>query len=281
MSAQYHASREWYSLLAELTTCIGSEQFHSQLATSFQSVSGYDSTYIVAFHKGKRPIQIFDNVSKEYKDATAAPYIQGAYLLDPFYVLFRDGIRDGQFRLKDVAPDSFFKSEYFLSFYGATRLKDETGIFVPIGNDAAILISMGIRPLSQKITESQRNSLSTILPLMVELFIKHWQLFTSRQDESSDTIGKPLDTAFNNFGRNHLSERECEVVRMILKGYSSKAIARLLKISPDTVNVYRKRVHVKLNISSQAELFSLFLEAVSHVQFDTDEDPLTLYFSKT
>ncbi len=90
-----------------------------------------------------------------------------------------------------------------------------------------------------------------------------------------------LSRAFRNFGRDHLSTRECEVIQLVLKGHSNKSIAQLLEISVDTVKVYNKRFHTKLDISSQAELFSLFLEAISLVPFDADIDPLTHYLEIT
>ena len=71
------------------------------------------------------------------------------------------------------------------------------------------------------------------------------------------------------------------MVQLILKGHSNKSIAQLLEISVDTVKVYNKRFHTKLEISSQAELFSLFLEAISLVPFDADIDPLTHYLEIT
>jgi hypothetical protein len=42
-----------------------------------------------------------------------------------------------------------------------------------------------------------------------------------------------------------------------------------------------RRFHAKLGISSQAELFSLFLESISLVPFDADIDPLTHYLEIT
>ena len=67
------------------------------------------------------------------------------------------------------------------------------------------------------------------------------------------------------------------MVQLILKGHSNKSIAQLLGISLDTVKVFNQRFHAKLEVSSQAELFSLFLEAISLVPFDADVDPLTHY----
>ena len=56
-----------------------------------------------------------------------------------------------------------------------------------------------------------------------------------------------------------LTHRECEIAGLILKGHSSKSIARIIEISPGTVKIHRKNIYRKLGISSQSELFSLFL----------------------
>ena len=76
------------------------------------------------------------------------------------------------------------------------------------------------------------------------------------------------------FGTSRLSEREAEVARLILLGHSSKGIARMLGNSPETVKVFRKRIHTKLGLASSAELFSLFLAALCAAPQDCGDDPL-------
>ncbi|MNQ98388.1 transcriptional regulator NarP [compost metagenome] len=46
----------------------------------------------------------------------------------------------------------------------------------------------------------------------------------------------------------------------MLRGNSSKAIAKRLDISQETVKVHRRNLYSKLGVSSQSELFSLFLQ---------------------
>jgi len=61
------------------------------------------------------------------------------------------------------------------------------------------------------------------------------------------------------FAHGVLSERELEIARLILRGYSSKAMAQRLGISPETIKVHRRHLYAKLNISSHPELFSMFI----------------------
>jgi DNA-binding CsgD family transcriptional regulator len=54
-----------------------------------------------------------------------------------------------------------------------------------------------------------------------------------------------------------------------LRGNSSKAIAKRLSISQETVKVHRRNLYAKLGVSSQSELFSLFLQRLT--QQETQE----------
>lgn len=87
-------------------------------------------------------------------------------------------------------------------------------------------------------------------------------------------MGQHVTAAMAHFGTSRLSEREAEVARLILLGHSSKVIARMLGNSPETVKVFRKRIHTKLGLATSAELFTLFLAALCAAPHGTTEDPL-------
>ena len=87
-------------------------------------------------------------------------------------------------------------------------------------------------------------------------------------------MGQHVVATLNRFGASRLSDREAEVARLILRGCSSKVIARMLGNSPETVKVFRKRIHSKLGLASSAELFSLFLAALCLDPQDAADDPL-------
>ncbi len=58
----------------------------------------------------------------------------------------------------------------------------------------------------------------------------------------------------------HLSERERQVLRSLVKGFSSADIGRELSVSPKSVDTYRHRIMVKLGVSNRAELIRVALE---------------------
>lgn len=88
------------------------------------------------------------------------------------------------------------------------------------------------------------------------------------------SMGLHIKAAMTHFGTSRLSEREAEVARLILQGHSSKVIARMLGNSPETVKVFRKRIHTKLGLATSAELFSLFLTALGAAPHGSVDDPL-------
>ena len=51
-----------------------------------------------------------------------------------------------------------------------------------------------------------------------------------------------------------LSEREREIFQLVAEGYSNKAIADLLFVSPTTVETHRAHILQKLNVHNTAEL---------------------------
>jgi DNA-binding CsgD family transcriptional regulator len=55
----------------------------------------------------------------------------------------------------------------------------------------------------------------------------------------------------------NLTPRECEVVQLILNGYTSKDAAEILKISQQTVKNHTGNIYQKTKVSSKIELFQL------------------------
>ncbi|MEH6579639.1 MAG: LuxR C-terminal-related transcriptional regulator [Amphritea sp.] len=287
MTSTLLTSESWYDLLAKLVMHSDDNKFPHVLTKACQEVSHYNSTLITAYPKGRRPVHIYSNLEPEQINLTLSPYFAGSYLLDPFYALCKNDSPNGIYRLKDLAPDHFYQSEYFRNYYASTQLCDEAGLLIRINSELYILVSLGQRDNEPEKPKINFNNLQTISSLLVALCQKFWrpggtgmEMINGEADEEQQLYGASLDKTFMNFGKDFLSDRECEVVRLILKGHSSKSIARVLDISPDTVKVHRKRFHTKLEVSSQAELFSLFLDALALAPINCNKDPLSYYFAE-
>ncbi|MCL4300536.1 MAG: response regulator transcription factor [Anaerolineae bacterium] len=67
----------------------------------------------------------------------------------------------------------------------------------------------------------------------------------------------------------HLTEREVEILKLVIQGKSNKAIAMALFISPKTVSVHRTNIMAKLGVHNSAELVRY---ALQHHLIDESEE---------
>ena len=82
-------------------------------------------------------------------------------------------------------------------------------------------------------------------------------------DSPHTRMKKQMSDTLQLFGSELLTEKERSVVQLMLRGHSSKSCARELGISPTTERVHRRNIYAKLHISSQAELFTRFFDALA------------------
>lgn len=57
-----------------------------------------------------------------------------------------------------------------------------------------------------------------------------------------------------------LTEKEAEVVKLLLQGYTYKMMARNLFITENTIKYHIKNIYQKLNIKSKMELIKMFVD---------------------
>lgn len=71
---------------------------------------------------------------------------------------------------------------------------------------------------------------------------------------------KPLSAAIQTF-ESALTPRERQIVELILKGYPTTLIAEKLILSRGTVKNHRRRIYDKLDITTERELFLMYIDA--------------------
>jgi len=201
-------------------------------------------------------------------------YHDGPYLLDPFYNHFLAGTNEGCFRLHDLAPDGFLRSEYFSSYYRHLDVGDELGLLTALGPDSAAHVSITRRRGRPRFMRRDHDWLAAAAPLAREA-VRRMNAAQSPVSHDRSALHDSLRQAYRHFGASVLTEREREVVHLLLRGNSAKAIARVLGISPETARNHLKRVYPKLGVASQAELFALFFKALERVEPGFEGDPLT------
>ena len=202
-------------------------------------------------------------------------FLKSAFLLDPYYIAATRDNKSGFFRLRDLTPTGFRRSEYFRVYYRMSGLRDECGYLIPLQGGGFINISLGRTGVSA-FSKPQLLLLQDIAPLIAVICGMHWQ--RKQQTDASDTnLRGQLETALGCFGSSILTNRECQVMNLILLGHSTKQLAEVLNISPETVKLHRKHAYAKLDISTQSELFYLFIDSLMSVDGYDSGDPLVAY----
>jgi len=270
-----HIDSQLISAIATLTKSLGTQGFGAQLKSFIDLITPIDSMAVLLFPKQGRPSLLSElNLPGVInKGATIEQYLSGAYLLDPYFQACKDDKPTGFCQLKDIVADDFYQSEYFRQYYQYANFCDEAG-YITTHNDGHLHLSLA---QTKAFSSNQLEQLEALTPLILALIAKQWQPQT---DKHNDTIHARLNMAFEYFGKSLLTEREGEVARLLLHGHSSKSMAHKLDISTETIKVHKRNLYVKLDIGTQAELFSLFLGALQAPMNDSKQDPLIAYLGR-
>ncbi|MDM9626115.1 LuxR C-terminal-related transcriptional regulator [Rhizobium sp. S152] len=233
------------------------------------SLVRFDYVVVFAYRGNERPIDLYSTFDKKEHIIFVTLYQAGPYLLDPFYHT-AGARRTGVFRMRELAPDRFFSSEYYRTYYVQTGLAEEIGFFIATDDDITIVLSLMRREETGPLAAADFALLKKAEPLISSMVRHYWsglgrrfdaQLTsrgrTGRKHSASNSALQPADTVWRDL---NLTSRETAIVDLVLQGHSSESIGLKLGISTGTVKVHRRNVYRKLGISSQTQLLSLYLK---------------------
>ncbi|MGO4313259.1 LuxR C-terminal-related transcriptional regulator [Pseudomonas sp. KB_15] len=242
--------------LARVFTTVGRDGFWRALVDTLRLLVPLDNALVALMRPGHVPRLLIDFDAKGSSDEheELADYRAGMYLLDPFYQAACAGIADGLHSLESVAPDQFQHSEYYLSYFSTVVGGDELQFMVNI--DGAVLgLSLG---RSTRFSLEEQGRLLCVRDWVLAAMRRHLDLLPPEGPVAEPPAGD-LATLLDRFDAR-LTLREIETARLILQGFSSKAIAQQMGISPETVKVHRRNLYHKLNVNGHGELFALVLQ---------------------
>ena len=158
-----------------------------------------------------------------------------------------------------------------------TEINDEVGYIVHLSPTDFINISLGRDNSTQRFNRTQISILHDINDVIEEICKQQWDSEVKDNTNHENQLPGQLDSALKYFGTAYLTDRESQVVQLFLHGHSTKSIAERLRISPETVKLHRKNSYAKLDVSSQAELFYLFIDSLASLASYSGGDPLVGY----
>lgn len=257
--------------LAHLVPKIGSEEFPHLLVEVIKEFIPADEMTLILFED--KPVFLASEKNEQIGKQSIDMYLAGAYLLDPFYRASVELTQSQFFTYDELVPDGFRQSEFYRQYLVKIGLEDECGYLIIFPGGQFLHLSIGHgQGSASRLTLSEQQLLATLTPLIDVLCQQHWG------EQLSNPLNRQLDQALANFGSSKLTDREGTVIRMVLQGYSTSAIAEKLFISPGTVRVHLRNSYRKLDIGSQVDLHNLFMGALMQFEHYEGGDPLEGFF---
>ncbi len=249
----------WHRAMGTLLDVLEKNDFWLRLTRLLAQYVHFDSWVVLRFSEHERPLVLAEIALDDgLSDPLFADYLKGIYLLDPFFIATRENRSEGLILLDDVAPDRFKSTEYYQHYFCINVVEDEVQLNCFIDNDATLCVSLGSH---RRFKPTELALLSLLSQWIVPLLRLRWRHELQRMASTADNLTLSTNQAIDfTFKNASLSNRELEITRLILSGFSSKGIANRLGISSETVKVHRKHAYSKLSINTQSELFALFMK---------------------
>ncbi|CAH2807437.1 MAG: Transcriptional regulator, LuxR family [uncultured Caballeronia sp.] len=271
--------------------------FHREIGSAIEALDGphfwarftrvleqhinFDSLVALRFARNGPPLVCAEQALPDGKtDLLFQDYLAALYQLDPFYLAAFEQRVSGFYTLADVAPDNLKMTEYYQRYFRKNIVGDEVHFNVVIDANRTMGFSLGNM---RRYDEREVALLTLFSPLVLALMQQRLRYenfgVAAGASETAEGGQHNLPARFGvlaeKSGRGALTAREIEVAMLSLNGFSSRAIAKKLTISFETVRAHKKHIYLKLGIGSQSELFALFYEPGSHPFADGLEGDVT------
>jgi DNA-binding CsgD family transcriptional regulator len=217
------------------------------------TVTRYSATKVPEFVKHRR-----------FSDEMVRRYLDNYYVFDPFYASWRRERRLGIMPLKGLANEEAKRGQYIAGFLAQSEICDEVGIMLADGSDWCLGIFLDRSTISFK--DSEIALLTERLPVFEALHaldIKaHGSNFSRTSAPSGPGASPRREPTIPDRLWPELSQRERELVQLVLAGHPTAVIARRLGIALGTAKNHRRRIYEKLDITTERELFLQFFESL-------------------
>ena len=261
-----NALDRWHEHLALAIRRLRQPDFLAALVDAIHQLVPIESSMISLERKGHAPTPLRARHRRALPRGDHPPLLPRGYLLDPFCLAVEEGLPEGFYTLGEIAPDDFFQSAYYQTYYLGAGAVEDVYYILDLGPTEKLSICLYNGLSASRYSDAQVAALAGLAPPVLELAR---QFCAGRADLSPNPqadLAPRLQEVLRGFGRDVLTDREREACHLLLSGHSAKSSARLMDISPETVRMHRKNLYTKLEVGSQSELFALFIECLSQGQ---------------
>jgi DNA-binding CsgD family transcriptional regulator len=269
---------KWNREISRAIAALGTDSFFPALIAAIGGQVKIDYPQVWLYHRDLPPRVLYHEIPDAAIHSQVDSYLEGPFREDPFYQASMDRPRSRIYRLSRITAGKLKQSDYYRDYYSDTGTVDEAIYLSKLRSGNVINISMMRLPRNGQFTEDEYERLYLLADPVAELLKSH-----SEHDDFAVThliqpgINHQIDLAFNTFGASLLSPREKDVLELMLRGYGTDVSGQRLNIALETVRRHRKSIYRKLDVSSQTDLFSLFINSLSCLGEAAGADPLTIY----
>ncbi|MEM1142213.1 MAG: LuxR C-terminal-related transcriptional regulator [Pseudomonadota bacterium] len=269
---------EWNRSLSLAIKAVGSNEFFTQIIAAVQERVPIAYPQIWHFQKDLPPRVLYHEIPTYAVHSQIDAYVKGPYRDDPFYQTAVNRPRSRIYRLSRLTGGRLEETEYYRKYYASTGTIDEAVFVTPLSGEGVVNFSMMRLPNQGVFSETEYQVLYSLADPIAELIRTH----TEYEDFAVKNLVQPginqqIDLAFKTFGSSLLSPREKDVLELMLRGHGTDTSASRLSIARETVRRHRKNIYRKLDVSSQTDLFSLFINSMSCLGEAGGDDPLRIY----
>ena len=275
-----NAFQRWNTDLANIIAHVSEPIFFQQVFAAVEAQVPVAFPQAWLYHRDLPPKLLDHKIPKEAFGSQVDEYLEGPYREDPFFKISLNSPRNNCYRLSRLVTGDFEESSYHQNYYASTGTVDEAIIVTRLGDGSVVNISLMRLENQGEFSEGEYNWLYGISQVIAELI----ELHTRREEFVESNLLQPgvdhhIQQGFESFGSSYVSDREQEVLELLLRGYGADTSAEKLDISLETVRRHRKSIYKKLDVNSQADLFALFINAIPYVAQAKGEDPLKIYMN--
>lgn len=269
---------QWNRNLGRSIDALGSERFFPSLFTAVKKLVPIAYPQIWLYHSDLPPRALYYEIPPDALKAQIDDYLEGPYAEDPFYQTSMNRPKNRIYLLSRVTAGRMDESRYYRNYYADTGTVDEAIFLSQLQGGYVLNFSMMRLPSQGPFSEDEFQLLYSVADAVSALMRAHseFEEFSTR-NLIQPGIDHQIDLAFRTFGASLLSPREKDVLELMLRGYGTDTSAERLHIARETIRRHRKSIYRKLDVSSQTDLFSLFLNAMSCLGEAGGNDPLSIY----
>ncbi|MEM1114331.1 MAG: helix-turn-helix transcriptional regulator [Pseudomonadota bacterium] len=273
---------QWNRDMSRAIATQGTDNFFPELIKAIKGQVKIDYPQVWLYHRDLPPKVLYHEIPPEAVADQIDDYLDGPYREDPFFQASINQPRAKIYRLGRVSMGKLEESTYYRNYYADTGTVDEAIFLSKLRGGNVINISMMRLPENGPFTDEEYEALYVLAEPISELMRAHseWDEFAVSH-LIQPGIDHQIELAFQTFGESLLSPREKDVLELMLRGYGTDTTAERLKIAVETVRRHRKSIYRKLDVNSQTDLFSLFINAMSCLGEAGGEDPLKVYMAPT